>query len=70
MKKICILYILLIWTISACSLTPLIAPPNPDFVLVTPNPNALPSSTPFQPADANYVPVEEPTLASTFTPLP
>jgi hypothetical protein len=71
MKKIGILYILLILTSSACALTPLIAPPPaPDFVLVTPNPNAMPTSTPFQPADANYVPVEAPTLESTFTPLP
>jgi len=73
MKHLRALILGFIFLLSACSLTPLIAPPpppNPDFVLVTPNPNALPTSTPFQPADANYVPVEAPTLVSTFTPLP
>jgi len=70
MKNLRILCILFIWILSACSLTPLITPPALDFVLVTPNPSALPTPTPFQPADANYIPIEAPTLLSTFTPLP
>ncbi|HXF85904.1 MAG TPA: M1 family metallopeptidase [Anaerolineales bacterium] len=45
-------------------------PPFPNFVLVTANPSALPTPTPFQPADANYIPIEAPTLAATFTSLP
>jgi hypothetical protein len=39
-------------------------------VLVTPNLNASPTPTPFQPGDSNYSPVNAPTLVSTFTPLP
>ena len=70
MKNLRLLCVLFIGIISACSLMPFIAPPVPGFVLVTANPNALPSSTPFQPADSNYIPIDEPTLASTFTPLP
>jgi hypothetical protein len=42
----------------------------PTLVFVTANPNPLPTPTPFQPADANYVPIDAPTLVSTFTPLP
>jgi Peptidase family M1 domain len=41
----------------------------PNFVLVSPNPDALPTSTPFQPG-AVLAPSDAPTLASTFTPLP
>jgi hypothetical protein len=42
----------------------------PTLVLVTPNLNASPTPTPFQPGDSNYIPVNAPTLVSTFTPLP
>lgn len=42
----------------------------PTLALVTANPNTLPSPTPFQPADSNFIPVNAPTLSSTFTPLP
>jgi len=42
----------------------------PTLVLVTANPNASPTPTPFQPSDSNYIPIEAPTLVSTFTPLP
>ena len=44
--------------------------PPPTLVLVTANPNAVSTPTAFQPADSNYIPVEGPTLVSTFTPLP
>jgi len=54
--------------LSACSLPSALAAP-PALVLVTANPSALPTSTPFQPI-GNQIPVDPPTLESTFTPLP
>ncbi len=54
--------------LTACSLPSALAAP-PALVLVTANPNASPTSTPFQPI-GNQVAVDPPTLASTFTPLP
>ncbi|HSO11329.1 MAG TPA: M1 family metallopeptidase, partial [Anaerolineales bacterium] len=63
-------FLFLLLLIASCT------PPNsrqalpPTLVLVTANPNALPSPTPFQPADSNYIPIDAPTLVSTFTPLP
>lgn len=52
----------------ACNLAqPWGTPPSPGLVLVTANPNALPTLTPFQPIS---MPSETPTLAYTFTPLP
>ncbi|GAB4455666.1 MAG: hypothetical protein OHK0041_20300 [Anaerolineales bacterium] len=62
-------FFLLIFLVSCAVSTPRqTLPPTP--VLVTSNPNASPTPTPFQPADANYIPIEAPTLVSTFTPLP
>jgi hypothetical protein len=62
------LFLLLL--LASCNLsTPAQADP-PTLVLVTSDPNALPTPTPFQPADSNYIPVDAPTLVSTFTPLP
>ncbi len=43
---------------------------HPTLILVTSNPHASPTPTPFQPSDSNYIPVNAPTLAYTFTPLP
>lgn len=60
----------LILILTSCNLSAPAKTPPPDFVLVTANPGALPTPTPFQPADANYVPINAPTLSSTFTPLP
>src|SRR5262245_8655779 len=54
--------------LAACSLPSALAAP-PTLVLVTANPSALPTSTPFQPI-GNQIPVDAPTLVSTFTPLP
>jgi len=54
--------------LTACSLPSALAAP-PALVLVTANPNASPTSTPFQPI-GNQIPVDPPTLVSTFTPLP
>src|SRR5215510_746125 len=54
--------------LTACSLPSALAAP-PALVLVTANPNALPTSTPFQPI-GNQIPVDAPTLVSTFTPIP
>jgi hypothetical protein len=42
----------------------------PTLVLVTADPSSSPTPTPFQPADSNYIPIDAPTLVSTFTPLP
>jgi hypothetical protein len=63
-------FIFFIFISLACNLaTPSPTLP-PTLVLVTQNPNPLPSPTPFQPSDSNYVPIDAPTLVSTFTPLP
>src|SRR6266498_4669453 len=58
----------LFFFLTACSLPSALAAP-PALVLVTANPSALPTSTPFQPI-GNQIPVDPPTLVSTFTPLP
>jgi len=44
--------------------------PAAPIVLVTADLGALPTPTPFQPANATLPPFESPTLISTFTPLP
>ena len=63
-------FIFLLLFLTSCNLaTPPQTPP-PALVLVTANPNALPTPTPFQPGESNSIPVELPTLASTFTPAP
>ena len=54
----------------ACSLSTPTPTLPPTLVLVTSNPDTSPSPTPFQPADSNYIPIDAPTLAYTFTPLP
>ncbi|HAV76841.1 MAG TPA: hypothetical protein DCX53_05735 [Anaerolineae bacterium] len=63
-------FLFLLLLLTSCNLsTPGQAlPPTP--ILITKNPNASPTPTPFQPSDLNSVPVELPTLISTFTPLP
>ena len=53
-------------SLTACSL-PAALGISPGLVLVTPNPDASLTPTPFQPADMTP---EPPTLVSTFTPLP
>ncbi|HEX9384823.1 MAG TPA: M1 family metallopeptidase [Anaerolineales bacterium] len=60
--------LILFFFLTACSLPSALAAP-PALVLVTANPSALPTSTPFQPI-GNQIPVDPPTLVSTFTPLP
>lgn len=63
-------FLFLLLFITSCNLsTPRQALP-PTLVLVTADPNASPTPTPFQPLDSNYIPVNAPTLVSTFTPLP
>src|SRR6266498_5291990 len=54
--------------LSSCGIIPSAAPPT--LVFVTPNPNASPTSTPFQPVAATLAPLDPPTLVPTFTPLP
>ena len=63
-------FIFLLAFLTSCTLPTAGQAVPPTLVLVTSNPNALPTPTPFQPADSNYIPIEAPTLESTFTPLP
>ncbi len=56
--------------LTSCNLSTPTQTAPPTLVLVTADPNALPTPTPFQPADSNYIPIDAPTLVSTFTPLP
>ncbi|HET9907783.1 MAG TPA: hypothetical protein VFQ23_14125, partial [Anaerolineales bacterium] len=71
-KKIITLCVLFGFILSSCSLP--VAPPaagsGQNFVLVTEDSGALPTSTPFQPVTATIGPLESPTLIPTFTPLP
>src|SRR5687768_18267639 len=67
---LCILYILILSSCTLPSSAPSSTGPGQSFVLVTPNPSALPTPTPFQPAGAILAPPDSPTLASTFTSLP
>ena len=62
-------HIALVLFISACSFPGFVAPSSP-FVLVSPNPEALPTPTPFQPAGDSVAPVDPVTPLPTFTPLP
>lgn len=68
-KTLRLFFLLFIWILSSCGIAPVAPPPAP-IVLVTVNPSALPTPTPFQPANATLPPLESPTLISTFTPLP
>ncbi len=63
-------FIFLLAFLTSCTLPTAGQAVPPTLVLVTANPNASPTPTPFQPADSNYIPIEAPTLESTFTPLP
>ncbi|HLF74835.1 MAG TPA: hypothetical protein VI524_10840, partial [Anaerolineales bacterium] len=65
-----IFWVLSIWILSSCGVTPPSTGSGQSFVLVTPNPSALPTPSPFQPAGAVLAPPEAATLISTFTPLP
>lgn len=62
------LFLLLLLTSCNLSTPAQTLPPAP--ILVTSAPNASPTPTPFQPSDSNYIPINAPTLVSTFTPLP
>ena len=69
-KTLRITCVLCIWILSSCTFPPLApAPLSPDFVLVTANPNASPTPTPFQPAANTATPVESPTLLPADTPV-
>jgi hypothetical protein len=61
--------LLFIWMSTACALPTSNSAP-PTLVMVTVDPNASPTSTPFQPVPGILVPSEESTLIPTFTPLP
>ena len=68
--KLRALMVLSVWILSSCGIVPLVPPPPATLVFVTVNPNAAPTSTPFQPIGATLAPLEPPTLVPTFTPLP
>ena len=70
MKKLRIAFSLFLWILSSCALPISNTPPLSDFVLVTANPSALPSPTPFQPNGAVLLPTEALTLIPSFTPEP
>src|SRR5512134_1320754 len=53
----------------ACTLPTAIQAP-PALVIVTPNPDASPTPTPFQPVGDSLAPVDPATAIPTFTPLP
>jgi len=63
-------FLLLLIFLTSCTLSTPEQTVHPTLILVTSAPNASPTPTPFQPADSNYIPIEAPTLVSTFTPLP
>ncbi len=71
-RKIWLFCLLLVWTISSCAPfhpAPVSSLPNPDFVLVTANPNASPTPTPFQPAPATDTLIPSATFPPTDTPV-
>ena len=68
-KHFCFFIVLCAIILSSCGIAPS-APVPPTLVLVTANPNASPTPTPFQPIAATPVPLESPTLIPTFTPEP
>jgi len=64
------IFLLLLLLLTSCTLPTTGQAVPPTLVFVTANPNSSPTPTPFQPADSNYIPIEPPTLESTFTPIP
>jgi len=68
-KQFRVVIVLCLWILASCGIAPS-APVPPTLALVTADPNALPTPTPFQPLPATPVPLESPTLIPTFTPLP
>jgi len=63
-------FLSLIFLLSSCAFPVATQAPHSDFVLITANPNALPTPTPFQPESSNSIPPEPATPIPTFTPLP
>src|SRR5215208_583855 len=59
--------IFLLWISLACTLPSYVQAVHPTLVMVTANPNASPTATPFQPLG---FPTDTPTLAYTFTAVP
>ena len=64
-----VLYLTICFVLLACSYPGLVNAP-PPLVFVSPNPDALPSPTPFQPVGDSLAPAEAATLIPTYTPLP
>lgn len=63
-------FLLLLLFLTSCTLSTPTQAVRPTPIFVTSDPNASPTPTPFQPAEGNYIPIDAPTLVSTFTPLP
>src|SRR5512143_3547275 len=61
--------IFILWIFTACNLPTMMQADPPRIVLVTANPNAPATPTPFQPAGVVLAPTDM-VLAATFTPLP
>jgi hypothetical protein len=71
-KPLRTIHVLLLLLLSACGMAPL-APPLSPVELITPNPNASATPTPFQPIGGTIAPFESPTITATvptFTSLP
>src|SRR5512147_641930 len=69
-KSLRLTLLLLLWLSAACTLPTAMAAPAPTLVMITANPNASPTATPFQPVAGILAPVEAETLIASFTPLP
>ncbi|HMB21407.1 MAG TPA: hypothetical protein VKP08_01185, partial [Anaerolineales bacterium] len=63
-------FLLFIILLASCTLPGAMTSPAPELVMVTVDPNASPTSTPFQPAAGILAPAEAATLIPSFTPLP
>jgi hypothetical protein len=61
--------IVILWMFTACTFPVMMQADPPQIVLVTPNPNASATPTPFQPAGVVLAPTDI-TLAATYTPVP
>ena len=67
-RKIRLLCVILIWTISSCAPSPVSLPPSPGFVLVTVAANATATPTPFQPGPVVDTLIPSATVTDTFIP--
>src|SRR5512146_1019258 len=69
-KNLPLALLLFIGITTACTLPTAMAAQPPTLVMVTVDPNASPTATPFQPVAGILAPSNAPTLIASFTPLP